>query len=415
MKPLVLGFEAVGERDLAIVGGKGANLGEMARAALPIPGGFCVTTHAYRALLDGDESFEQLLAELEQVEAADIEAARTTGKALRAHISAQTMPAAVADAIVDAWQASGSEHAYAVRSSATAEDLPHASFAGQQDTYLNIVGRDALLEAVRDCWASLFTDRAILYRLEQGIAHRDVALCVVIQRMVAADKAGILFTADPLSGKRHVATIDAGWGLGESLVSGRVSADLYVVDRRERRVIDVRIGDKSMAIYGLVGGGTEEVALDAGSRKARVLSDEEALQVTAMGERIEALRGGPQDVEWCFDAGELFVVQSRPITSLFPLVTPRPDDDTLRTYFCVNHFQVMTDAMPPMAVHVWKLALPLGKPIGGGGESPWVGEAGSRIYVDVSKALRVKPMRTVLLRALESIDMLAKEATPRAE
>ena len=426
----MLGFERVGQADLAIVGGKGANLGEMARAGLPVPPGFCVTTHAYRQALcspghgdgDGDGAddsdgaagagrFAALLDSLEAVPEGDTDRARTLAGELRSHIASQTMPPEIADAITAAWSDAGRDFAYAIRSSATAEDLPHASFAGQQDTYLNIVGRYAILERVRDCWASLFTDRAVLYRIKQGIPHRDVALCVVVQKMVHAYKSGILFTADPITGHRGVATIDAGWGLGESLVSGRVSADLYRVDRRSGKILEARLGDKKLAIRSAPGGGTRDESLDESLRRVQVLDDGEIAAVAELGDRIEALRGGPQDIEWCIEDGHLYAVQARPITSLYPLVPTAAGDDSFHTYFCLNHFQVMTDAMPPMALHIWRLMVPFGKDPEEVAECPIVHSAGGRLFIDMSMALRNGLMRRVILRGLAGLDVLAQAMT----
>lgn len=411
MTALVLGFADVGHDDLALVGGKGANLGELARAGLPVPPGFCITTNAYRQALHGAggaaSRLEELLERLVVVPSHDMEAACAIAADIRDHITAQPVPDSITHAIVSAWERCGSALAYAVRSSATAEDLPHASFAGQQDTYLNVFGRDALLDHVRQCWASLFTDRAVLYRVKQGIAHGDVALCVVVQKMVSSEKAGILFTADPMSGHRGVATIDAGWGLGESLVSGRVSADLYRVDRESGTILEIRLGDKTLAIRSTTGGGTHDEILDDERRHARVLDDSEITALIEMGNRIHTLRGGPQDIEWCVEAGKLHVVQARPITSLYPLARPAPSDTSLHAYFCANHFQVMTDAMPPMALHVWRLMMPFGKRPGQVGVSPLMHRAGGRLFIDLSPGLRHRVLRRVILRGLAGVDALA--------
>ena len=196
------------------------------------------------------------------------------------------------------WQEIGVDDAYAVRSSATAEDLPDASFAGQQDTYLNIIGEEALLDAVRRCWVSLFTDRAILYRVQNNFDHRDVQLSVVVQKMILSEKSGTLFTADPLTGHRHTLTIDASFGLGEALVSGLVSPDAYQVDKRNNTIISRQISEKKVAIFPEKDGGTRQETLDVEKRKQAALTDEQILKLAEMGAKIESHYGNPQDIEW---------------------------------------------------------------------------------------------------------------------
>lgn len=415
----VLPLSAIGAADLPRVGGKGANLGELARAGLPVPGGFCVTTAAFRrALFHGgpEEGFEALLDALAAVPAGDIAAARAAGAAIREHVRARPVPAEIRAAILSAWDRAGAEHAYAVRSSATAEDLPHASFAGQQDTYLNVIGAEDLIARVRDCWASLYTDRAILYRIEQGIRHRDVALCVVVQRLVRAEKAGILFTAHPVSGHRNVAVIEAGWGLGESLVSGIVSPDRYEVERHNGRVIAARRGDKAVAVRPKggggegEGGGVETVTLGAAEREERVLDDREIRALCALGRDVEAHQGAPQDIEWAITGGELHLLQARPITSLFPRVEGAREGEHLNVYLCFNHLQVMTDAMAPMALHVFQLLLPFDRARGEDGECPWAGRAGGRLYIDVARVLRSPIGRRVGTKFLGVADRLSQQA-----
>ena len=373
---MIVGFADIGPDDHAVVGGKGANLGALSRAGLAVPPGFCVTTRAFRAFLAEDTRMTAWLAELDALARADLEGARRLGAATRQHLAARSVPAAIREVLVAAWRAAGPENAYAVRSSATAEDLPEASFAGQQDTYLNVRGEAALVDRVRACWASLYTDRAILYRLENGIAAREVALSVVVQRMVRAEKSGILFTADPATGHRFTTAIDAGYGLGEALVSGLSSPDHYKVDARDGRLVEERIGDKAIAIRPTDSGGTVRETISDARRTARVLTDSELAALVDMGRDIARLQGAPQDIEWCFEDGALFVVQARPITALYPLPEPGPEDGVVHVSFCVNHFQVMTDAMPPMALSMWRLMLPLGKRWGAGGSSPWVQTGG---------------------------------------
>lgn len=408
--PWVAPFEAIGAADLPAVGGKGANLGELTRAGFPVPGGFCVTTRAWRAHVADHPGFEALLGQLDGLDPDDLDGARRLGAAIRAALVERPMPASVAAAVLAAWRAIGAEHPYAVRSSATAEDLPTASFAGQQDTYLNVMGEAALLDRVRACWASLFTDRAILYRARNRIEHRQVALSVVVQRLVRPQKSGILFTADPVTGHRGHTSVDAGFGLGEALVSGLVDADLYVVETATGRELTAKIGDKKLAIEWVEGGGTRTVGLPDEKRRARVLSDAELTRLVDLGRRIEAHYGRPQDIEWCFAGGELFVVQARPITSLYPLPEPPSPGDGPKIYACFNHFQVMTDAMPPLAIDVWRRMFPFGRAADDYVPSPITSTAGARLYIDLAPLLRRRLGRRMMLTALGHVDVLAQSA-----
>ncbi|WP_375764772.1 phosphoenolpyruvate synthase [Archangium gephyra] len=392
MEPLILPFERISAADLPRVGGKGANLGEMARAGFPVPPGFCVTTAAFDAFLAGCGELQALYAQLEALDGKDVEAARRAAESTRAALGHAPLPPTVAEAVLATWRAQGSEASWAVRSSATAEDLPDASFAGQQDTYLNIRGAEALLDAVRRCWVSLFTDRAVLYRARSGFGHRAVKLSVVVQRMVLPEVSGILFTADPITGRRGTVSIDAGFGLGEALVSGLINADLYKVDKATGELLEVRVGDKALAIRPRPEGGTWEERLSEDVRRARALDDAALRELVAMGVRIETHYGKPQDIEWCIEAGRLYVVQTRPITSLYPLPEPAPSDEGLHVYASFGHVQMMTDAMPPLAIQVWRLLLPFGKAPRGQGDAPSESRilttAGSRIYLDLTPLLR---------------------------
>jgi len=386
--PLVLSFADIGASDLPRVGGKGANLGEMTRHGFAVPPGFCVTTEAFTRFMEGSGQGEAVYAELEALEPGDIDGTARAGARVRERLLSAPIPAEVAEAVVAALRSAGASHAYAVRSSATAEDLPGASFAGQQDTYLNVRGEAALLDAMRACWASLFTDRAIHYRAQNGFSHRDVRLSVVVQRMIFPDLAGILFTADPVTGHRGISTIDASYGLGEALVSGLVTADLYRVDKRSRRIVERRIGDKRIAFRPAPGGGTrrEDVPEELWDKPS--LTDAQALALTDVGARIEAHYGMPMDIEWGIEAGEVFVLQARPVTSLFPLPEPRPAHGRLGVYVSFGHVQVMTRPMPPMASSIWRYLFPFGKPNGSTGPNPLLATAAGRLYIDVSPLLR---------------------------
>ncbi|GAB4575793.1 MAG: phosphoenolpyruvate synthase [Anaerolineae bacterium] len=404
MTDFIRTFDTLSAADLPLVGGKGANLGELTRAGFTVPPGFCITTHAFERFMA--EAGADVVAALDGLTADDLAAVRRAGQEIRARLARVPLPEEVAGAVIEAWQRIGPELAYAVRSSATAEDLPHASFAGQHDTYLNVRGEDALLESVRACFISLFTDRAILYRIQNGFDHRRVALAVVVQRMVQSEVSGILFTADPVSGHRHIVAIDASFGLGEALVSGIVSADLFHVDKRTGTVIKRQISEKTVAILPRDEGGTAQVALEGEARTRPALTDAQAEALARLGARIEAHFGRPQDVEWALAAGTIYVLQSRPITSLFPLPEPLPEDDSVHVYASISHVEVMTDPMPPLSLSLWRVFLPVGH---GGGrlESRFVAHAGGRLFGDVTLPLRHPVGRRIILNFMKQGNPLA--------
>jgi pyruvate,water dikinase len=406
--PLTLAFDQIAASDLPRVGGKGANLGEMARAGFPVPPGFCVTTEAFRRFMAGVPGANDLYAALDALADGDIDGVRRLGEEVRRALQEAPIPPEITAAVATELERMGSEHAYAVRSSATAEDLPSASFAGQHDTYLNVRGDRDLIERVRACWASLFTDRAILYRAQNGFPHRSVELSVVVQRMIFPDVAGILFTADPVTGSRRTVSIDASFGLGEALVSGLVSADLYKIDKKTGAVLEARVADKLIALRPAPGGGTVRENLSDEQRKARVLSDEQARALAELGARVEAHYGSPQDIEWGIAGNEIVLLQTRPITSLYPLPEPRPNDSALHVYFSFSHAQVMTDPMSPMGSSVWRMIFPFGK--SGPGYNPFLCQAGGRLYADVTPLLRNRVSRKIFPKVLRAADQLASQA-----
>lgn len=392
-------FSEIDRTWLPVVGGKGANLGELTRAGFSVPQGFCVTTEAYRTFIGTSGEMGGLFDLLDRVGPDDLEQVHQIGHRVREHLRSLAVPPEIRSEILEAWRKTGEEKAYAVRSSATAEDLPTASFAGQQDTYLNVSGEEQLLRAVRDCWASLFTDRAITYRARNGFGHRSVLLSVVIQQMVFPEVSGIMFTADPVTGRRKTVTIDASFGLGEALVSGLVSADLYQV--RGREIVKKQVSAKQLAIYASPEGGTVKRELPPEKREAQALPDDRILELAALGEKIEAHYGSEQDIEWCLSEGKFYVVQSRPITSLYPV--PRLPDGRLHVFISFGHFQMMTEAMQPLALSVWRTVLGAGKTDQPGSGTGLAVEAGGRLFVDTSGLLAVKPVRRVLPRLLSAL------------
>ncbi len=322
----VLGLQEVDEMQVAVVGGKGAHLGALSRIdGIRVPAGFCVTTDAFRRIMAEAPSIEDRLDQLSCLNTGDREAIRTLSTDIRRTIEGIAIPGDLAAAITHALAQLGEQAAYAVRSSATAEDLPTASFAGQQDTYLNVVGPAAILQHVSRCWASLFTERAVTYRLRNGFDHRKVHMAVVVQQMVFPDAAGILFTADPVTGNRKVASVEASFGLGEALVSGLVNPDVFKV--RDGEVVARAIAAKQRAVHASPAGGTQEQAIDPQRQEQPALTDAQVVRLARLGRRIEAHFGRPQDIEWCLVDDGFQIVQS--LRS--PRCSPSPSPATGRT------------------------------------------------------------------------------------
>jgi pyruvate,water dikinase len=393
----VLGFEHVDRTKIALIGGKGAHLGELSRIdGVRVPAGFCVTTDAFARTVRAAPSLDQHIGRLARVRAGDRDALRTTSAEIRETIEAIVIPDDVADAIVAGLAPLGDDAAFAVRSSATSEDLPTASFAGQHDSYLNVAGVAAVLQHVSRCWASLFTDRAVTYRLKNDIDHRLVQMAVVVQRMVFADAAGILFTADPVTSNRTIVSVEATFGLGEALVSGLVNADVYKV--RDGEVVNKAIGTKQFASHATSGCGTHEEPVDPPRQEQPVLTDAQAVRLAQLGRRIEAHFGCPQDIEWCLVAGDFQFVQSRPITTVFPV--PERDDTDNHVYVSVGHQQMMTDPLKPLGLAMWMLTT---------APAP-MHVAGGRLFVDVTERLASPASSVALLEVMGRGDPLIRDA-----
>jgi rifampicin phosphotransferase len=392
----VLDLQEVDETQVAVVGGKAAHLGGLSRIeGIRVPAGFCVTTDAFRRIMAEAPSIDDRLDQLSRLNPDDREAIRTLSAEIRRTIEGIAIPGDLAAAITRALAQLGEQAAYAVRSSATAEDLPTASFAGQQDTYLNVVGPATILQHVSRCWASLFTERAVTYRQRNGIDHRTVHMAVVVQQMVFPQAAGILFTADPVTANRRVASVEAGFGLGEALVSGLVNADVYKV--RDGEVVAKAVGAKQLAIHASPAGGTQERAIDPERQEQPALTDAQVVRLVQLGRRIEAHFGRPQDIEWCLVDDDFQIVQSRPITTLFPI--PAARDRENHVYVSVGHQQMMTDPMKPLGLSVWQLtAMAL------------MHEAGGRLFVDVTRRLASPASRAGLLDVVGRGDPLIRAA-----
>ncbi|MEV4626797.1 rifamycin-inactivating phosphotransferase [Micromonospora sp. NPDC049523] len=396
IEPYVLDLREVDEQQVAVVGGKAAHLGGLSRIdGIRVPLGFCVTTAAFRRIMAEAPSIDDEFDRLSRLDPEDREAIRTLSAEIRRTVEGLAMPGDLAAVITRALARFGEQAAYAVRSSATAEDLPTASFAGQQDTYLNVVGPEAVLRQVSRCWASLFTERAVTYRLRNGIDHRKTQMAVVVQQMVFPDAAGILFTADPVTGNRKVATVDASFGLGEALVAGLVNPDVFKV--RGGEVVGKVVAGKQRAIHALPAGGTREVAIGPQQQEQPALTDAQVVRLVQLGRRIEAQFGHPQDIEWCLVDDDFQIVQSRPITTLFPI--PATGDVENHVYVSVGHGQMMTDPMKPLGVSVWQLTA----------LAP-MHEAGGRLFVDVTPRLTSPASRAGLLDVMGRGDPLIRDA-----
>ncbi|MHA7632974.1 rifamycin-inactivating phosphotransferase [Corallococcus sp. M7] len=377
MPAYALGFQEVDRTRIMEVGGKGASLGELSRMeGVHVPDGFCVSTEAFKRILGEAPTTGEWLERLSRLKAEDRGSIREVSAALRAVIEGIAIPEDVQEAITLFLSRLGERAPYAVRSSATAEDLPTASFAGQQDTYLNVIGKPEILTHIRRCWASLFTERAVAYRIQHGFDHRKVHMAVVVQKMVAPQAAGTLFTADPVTSNRKVSSIEATFGLGEALVSGLVNADGY-------KVRNGQITEKTIAT-------TER-------QTSPVLTDAQIVRLERLGRRIEAHFGHPQDIEWCLLDDTFYLVQSRPITTLYPI--PDVGDGGNHIFVSVGHQQMMTDPMKPLGLSLWQLTA--ARPMYA---------AGGRLFVDCMKELASPASREAMLDVLGRSEPIIRDA-----
>jgi pyruvate,water dikinase len=396
MSSCVLGFQDIDKTKIMVVGGKGANLGEISKLeGILVPDGFCISTEAFKRIIGETPSITELLDQLSLLKVEDRNKISELSGEIRRLIEGIAIPEDIHEELARHLSRLGEENAYAVRSSATAEDLPTASFAGQQDTYLNIIGKEVILKHVSKCWASLYTGRAVTYRIQNGFDHRKVHLAVVVQKMIFPQAAGILFTADPLTSNRKVSSIDASFGLGEALVSGLVNADVYKV--RNGKVIAKKISTKKLAVFASQDGGTKEQEIEPELQNRQALTDEQILQLEHMGRTIEEHFGHPQDIEWCLVDGTFYIVQSRPITTLFPI--PEANDQENHAYVSVGHQQMMTDPLKPLGLSFFQLtaARPMAK-------------AGGRLFVDITQDLASPAKRDIIVNVLGKSDPLIKDA-----
>ncbi|MDF2889840.1 MAG: phosphoenolpyruvate synthase [Clostridia bacterium] len=371
MKAYVLNFKEIDKTKLMAVGGKGLNLGQLSRIeGLRVPDGFCVTTEAYRKSIESSIELEVMIDKLSGLKSDNRELTSEISSEIRSTIEKLVISKDIENEIEKALFLHGENEAYAVRSSATAEDLPNASFAGQQDTYLNVKGKTEVLRHVVKCWASLFTDRAVIYRIQNGFDHKKVFISVVVQKMIMSEVSGIMFTADPMNSDRKTLSIDAGFGLGEALVSGLVNPDNYKV--QAGKIIEKNIGTQKLEIKPSQNGGVEEMKVEADRQKRAALSDNHIEHLAAIGKRIEAYFNYPQDIEWCFANNDFYIVQSRPITTLFP-IPQSIDVRNPRIYMSIGHTQMMTDAIKPLGMSFFEMISQFS-----------LDKSGGRLYADIT-------------------------------
>ena len=396
MSRYVLPFHEIDQTQVAIAGGKGAHLSELTRIeGVSVPPGLCITADAFRRIMTEAPTIDGQVERLSRLTPDEHDAIRELSADIRRSLEGITIPKDLVAAIEQSLSRLGSHVGFAVRSSATAEDSPTASFAGQHDTFLNVVGIAAILEHVSQCWASLFSERAVTYRLRNGVDNRKARMAVVVQQMVFPQAAGVVFTADPITGHRKISAVEASVGLGEALVSGLTNADVYKV--REGRIIAKTIATKQLAIQASPAGGTELHAVDPQLEAQPALTDPQVVRLTELGRRIEAHFGRPQDIEWCLVDEDFQIVQSRPITTLFPI--PETSDRENHVYLSVGHNQMMTDPMKPLGLSVWQMTTP--RPMA---------EAGGRLFVDVTQALASPATRAGLLQVSGRSDPLVHDA-----
>jgi pyruvate,water dikinase len=393
------------QADLSSAGGKGANLSRLARAGFPVPGGFLVTTCAYQAFVASNHIEESILACLPAESEPDPATLEAASAGIRALFTSGVVPDDLAGELLEAYTRLG-EPAVAVRSSATAEDLPGMSFAGQQDTFLNVIGKPALLQAVVECWSSLWTARAIGYRIRNHVAQGGAALAVVVQKMVQSQVSGVLFTANPLSGLRSETVIDAAFGLGEALVSGKVEPDHYVVDAERGLILARKLGAKALSIHGQAGGGTFARLDDFATRQA--LPDEQILALAHLGQQVaQGMYGFPQDIEWAVSEDKLYLLQSRPITSLYPTPQEMPPEP-LKVLFSFAAIQGMNDPFTPLGCDALRQIFAVGAGLFGiratSETQTAIYSAGERLWVNFTPLLSNSTGRGVVRKVIGMIE-----------
>ncbi len=419
MSNYILSFSSI-EATLARAGGKGANLAKLVRAGFAVPPGFIVTTEAYRAFVEANQLQPRLLTLAQNSLPDDSAALENTSAEIRALFKQGMLPAEIAAEITSVYHTlpnssslTLSNPPVAVRSSATAEDLPGLAFAGQQDTYLNVVGADAVLDAVKKCWGSLWTARAIAYRARNHIPPDEVALAVIIQKMIASESSGVLFTANPVTGRRDEMVIEASFGLGEAIVSGQVDPDHYVVNPLEWKITERKLGAKEMAILPRAAGGTERV--QPGASQEQALPDRQIIELAQIAQCVAEHFGSPQDIEWAWANQQLYLLQSRPITSLYPLPEHTSPAEELCIYVNFNAIQGVSEPLTPLGIDALRLLFSIVPRLLHLHRSPrqLLPEAGGRLFLDFTDMVCDPRLRKVGLSLLAGTEPGARQTLLR--
>ncbi len=405
---LILPFDSEQAVELANSGGKGANLARLAQAGFPVPPGFIVATQAYCDFVAANRLDGAIHAALSFSEP-DAEQLETASAKIRALFAGGALPEALRQSLREAYRRLGGGPV-AVRSSATAEDLPEMSFAGQQDTYLNILGEEALFAAVVNCWSSLWTARAVGYRMHNHVPQQSISLAVAVQAMVESQVSGVLFSANPLTGRRNQTVIDAAFGLGEALVSGQVEPDHYLMDSAAKQILEKTLGAKALSIHARDGGGTRRH--EQSRKQEQALTDDQILALSDLGRRVADFYGQPQDIEWAWADGRFYLLQSRPVTSLFPAMHGLPAEP-LRVTFSFGSVQGMLDPMTPIGRSAIKMIFATCAGIFGirvdEKTQTILYDAGERLWVDITPLVRNTFGRKVTLYALEQVDPAVRQ------
>lgn len=383
MQENVVSLKDITKNDLHLAGGKGANLGEMINADLPVPNGFCVTTHAFELFFLENNLYDEIETNLKNIDFQDTTSLEQQCEIIREKIKSKKLSDSIFQKIKEFLAAYDSNQSFAIRSSATAEDLPDNSFAGQQDTYLNIKGLENICNSVVSCFASLFTARAVSYRIKNNFNHSKIKLAVIVQEQIYSDYSGVMFTADPISENRNILTINACFGLGESLVSGLVNADLYKFDKKDNIILEKDIQKKELMIRSTEHGVIKENISTELSQK-QVITDMQIANLSHLGIQIEKHYQKPQDIEWAIYNNKIYITQSRPITTLYPLAETFSENQAEpKIYFSINHLQVMTEPISPLGKDIFMGILPFY----GNNKQQKVLHIGGRIYAELNDAL----------------------------
>lgn len=386
----IISLQNVKAQDTLLVGGKGANLGEILDIGIPVPSGFCVTTEAYLYFLNKNSLIDAIKKNLKSIESGV--SVKEAANQISQLIISSIMPDDLKNQIDVALDEFTDHSGFAVRSSATSEDSPDTSFAGQLETALNIHGNADVILKIKEGWASLFNERAITYRQTNKISHESSKIAIIIQQMVNSEKSGIMFTADPFTENRNIISIDSGFGLGEALVSGIVTADNYQIDKKNWQITSKKIAKKDVAVSPITNNESGVITTDLEQNKKEIssLSDEELIELAHLGQKIENHYNCPQDIEWAIVDNHIFITQTRPITTLYPL--PKPVDDHPHLFLNFNYVQVMMDPIRPLGQSVIRM-MTIGDIYEHSEEKSIASPAGGRLYFDITPLLTIKLAR----------------------